>query len=115
MPVIESLPGGTVPPMAAAHSVSEDYSDIEDFILRWTAAGTSIHLMRPFIPRWRRQLLENGVERVSVFNTLASDLMIASIQNATPGQCQDKKAMHEHRNLLYAVGAPMLRGRGWKP
>jgi hypothetical protein len=93
----------------------EDYSDIEDYILRWTAAGSSIHLLRPYFPRWRQQLRQSGVDRVSVFDTLASDLMIAFIQNATPKSAQNRAAMHDHRNLLCTVGTPMLRGRGWKP
>jgi hypothetical protein len=95
--------------------MSEDYSDIEDFILCWTAAGSSIHLMRPLFPRWRQQLIENGVERVSVFDTLGSNLMIHFIRDAMPKPAQDRAAMHDHRNLLWAVGAPMLRERGWKP
>ena len=93
----------------------QDYGDIEDYVLRWSAAGPSIDLLRPYFPRWRRQLLASGVERVSVFDTLASDLMIAFIQNAAPKSAQDPAAMHDHRNLLYEVGAPMLRERGWKP
>ncbi len=92
----------------------EGYSDIEDYILRWTAAGPSLHLLRPYSPRWRQQLRQNGVERVSVFDTVPSNPMIAFIQNAMRKSAQDRMAMHDHRNLLYAVGAPMLRGRGWK-
>ena len=93
---------------------ADDYSDIEDYILRWTAAGPSIGALRPHFPKWRRQLLANGVERVSVFDARASNLMIAFIHNATPKSAQNRTTMHEHRNLLYAQGVPMLRGRGWK-
>lgn len=93
---------------------ADDYRDIEDYILRWTAAGPSIGHLRPLFPRWRLQLLANGIERVSVFDAVASNLMIAFIQNATPKAHQNRASMHDHRNLLYTQGVPMLRGRGWK-
>ena len=93
---------------------ADDYLDIEEYILRWSAAGPSIGHLRPLFPRWREQLLANGVERVSVFDAVASNLMIAFTQNATPKAHQNRAAMHDHRNLLYAQGVPMLRGRGWK-
>lgn len=90
-----------------------DFNDIEDYILQ-SSAAPSIDLIRPHFPRWRRQLLENGIERVSVSDTAASDLMILFIQNAMPKPDQNGAAVHDHRNLLNKVGVPMLRKRGWK-
>lgn len=91
----------------------EDYADIENYCLQ-SGLGASIHLLRPLYPRWRHQLVANGVNRVSMFDTLASNLMIEFIRDAMPRPDQDRKAMHDHRNLLWATGAPMLRERGWK-
>ncbi len=91
-----------------------EYNDIENYILQWTPAGTSIELMRPHFPSWRRRLRESGVEKVSVNDAVASNLMVHFIREAAPRSVQDRHAMHEHRNLLWAQGVPMFRGRGWK-
>jgi hypothetical protein len=92
--------------------MTQEYSDIEACILT-SGAAPSIGLMRPLFPRWRHQLLENGVDKVSMYDTLSSNLMIGFIWDASKSE-HDPKAMHEHRNLTWAVGAPMLRERGWK-
>jgi hypothetical protein len=92
---------------------AENYIDIEAYI-RQSGAAPSLGLMRPLFPRWRRQLRENGVERVSVYDTLSSNLMTGFIWDAASPSVQDRKAMHDHRNLQWAVGTPMLRERGWK-
>jgi hypothetical protein len=96
-------------------AMNDDYSDIEVFILQWTAAGPSIELLCPHFGRWRHQLLENGIEKVSVYDALAGNLMVAFIRDAMPRTLHNRQAMHDHRNLLYVQGAPMLRKRGWKP
>lgn len=91
----------------------EDYSDIEEYV-RQSGAAPSIERFRPQFPSWHDQLTANGVGRVSVSDTLASDLMIHFIHNAMARKDQDRVAMHHHRNLLWAIRAPMLRERGWK-
>ena len=92
---------------------NDDFRDLEDYVLR-SGAAPSLGLLRPYFPRWRRQLLANGVVRASR-DTLASDLMIGFIWDAMPTSAQNRSAMHDHRNLLCRLGAPMLRQRGWKP
>lgn len=94
----------------------DDYGDIEHFVVHWTAAAGSVGLMRPHFPSWRRQLRENGVDKVTIFDARAANLMTLFINNAKPGpkSVQERKAMHTHRNLIWAQGVPMLRQRGWK-
>lgn len=82
----------------------------------------------PMLPLQRRALaLRDNVTACDAFYialaealsmpllTLASNLMVAFIRDAMPKRLQDRRAMHAHRNLLYAQGAPMLGERGWKP
>ena len=92
----------------------EDYSDIEKYVLN-SGAAPSVDLLRLYFPRWRRQLIENGVERVSILDPLASNLVSGFIHDAMPKAEQDRSAMHEHRNVLWAQGTRMLHDRGWKP
>jgi hypothetical protein len=51
---------------------NDDLRDIEDYVLCSGAAPSLLRLLRPCFPRWRRQLLANGVLRVSMSDTLAS-------------------------------------------
>ena len=91
--------------------MAEDYSDIEQYILH-SAAAPSIAVLRPRFPRWRRRLLANGIERVSISDALASNIMVLLIRDALAKP--DRAGTHEHRNLLWKQGAPMLGERGWK-
>lgn len=90
-----------------------DYSDIEAWILR-SGAGPSVDLMRSDFPRWRRLLLENGVERVSLYNAKSSNLMTLLVMGTAPKSHQDQRAMHNIRNILSRQGAPTFHKRGWK-
>ena len=91
----------------------DDYSDIEEYILR-SGAAPSIEFMRPHFPRWRRHLRENGVERVSRHDALSSNLMVLLIKGTAPKEFQDQHALHNIRNILSRQGAPTFRKRGWK-
>ena len=93
--------------------LDEDSSDIEDYILR-SGAAPSLRLMRPRFPRWRRFLLENGVERVSLHDAVSSNLMVLLIKGRAPKEFQDQDALHNIRNMLARQGAPAFRERGWK-
>jgi hypothetical protein len=91
--------------------MADDYRDIEQYILH-SGAAPSIAILRPRFPQWRRRLLANGIERVSIFDALASNIMVLLVRDAVAKP--DRAGTHDHRNLLWRQGAPMLRKRGWK-
>src|SRR5580700_9431113 len=93
----------------------EDCDDIESYIVRWSSAGPSIDLLRPYFPRWRQQLFRERSRASFGLRHTCQQPHDWVIQDAMPNVEQNRSAMHDHRNLLWAVGAPMLRERGWKP
>ena len=94
--------------------MSEDFSDIENFVLSPWGPATAVDKLRPLYSKCRRWLGANGVERLSVHDALGANLMTEFIRDHMPKAEWDHAASHDHRNLLWAQGAPMLRGRGWK-
>jgi len=94
--------------------VSDDnFGDLEYYVLH-SAVAAAIEQLRPDFPRWRGHLLKNGIERVSIQDAKASNLMTDLIKNAMPKSEQDQAAMHNNRNILSRQGAPTFEKRGWK-
>lgn len=76
---------------------TDDFADLESYILH-TPAAPSLDAMRPLFPRWRRYLRSQGVERVTLLDTNASNIMIQLIMEAIPERNGAKE--HMQRNLI---------------
>jgi hypothetical protein len=92
----------------------DDYSDIEEYMLRSGYVWISVEQLRPRFPRWRRFLLENGVERVSRYDAKANNLMVSVLRGARPRSQRDEEYEHNLRNVMWSQGVPTFRIRGWK-
>ena len=93
---------------------NDDYKDIEAWLYWSGLIGPSVVDMRPSFPRWRRRLLKNGINRISLHDARANNLMTLLVNEAMPPEHQDKEKMHHLRNIIYAQDIPMMRDRGWK-
>ena len=100
--------------MGKSMNNNDDYKDIEAYLYRSGLIGQSVANMRPFFPRWRRQLLKNGIDRISLHDARANNLMTLFVNEAMPLEHQDKEKMHNLRNIIYAQDIPIMRDRGWK-
>ena len=69
----------------------------------------SLEHVRPDFPRGRRHVLENGVERVSMYDGKACNLMVLVVKGTAPRATQDQKGLHNVRNIR----AGMERLRSW--
>jgi hypothetical protein len=78
---------------------TDDYADIEDYILH-SAAAPSLGALRPHFPRWREHLILQGVPRVTLADTNASNTMIDLLYEAMPKRKRDAAKEHAHRDHI---------------
>lgn len=122
--------GATIPSLCMLVALSEpaldDFSDMEAAI-RHSAAVTSLDLLRPQFPAWRKQMVENGFPRVpaplcsaGVHEDMATNMFLLLMKQAMDPALRKQRANaadeHNLRNILGYMRVSMLRYRGrWKP